>query len=257
MWKQDVWQEIRRRISCLDIAPGYGYHPNSGGFIPCPFHRETEGSCKLYPGDGGYHCFGCGAHGDVIDFAAKATGLSRIDAARDLNQRYSLGLELGHESNRPRRYDVAAYTRRLEEAEKAVQDMDVRRLLDLIKQHRVAYYEQPPRHILDTGDLELIRRYMVGNVYAVGGPKDYGQPAQEHHSVKPVSKWDVWLHTIHKHGQTFGEELDDLIAVAGCEGRYTPLKQWKARLDAGLLPESCIQELSIIISDELKEFDHE
>lgn len=35
--------------------------------ILCPFHKEKTGSCTLFP-TGGYHCFGCGSHGNSIDF---------------------------------------------------------------------------------------------------------------------------------------------------------------------------------------------
>ncbi len=250
MWKQDIWQEIRQRVSCLDVAPIYGYRPNTGGFIPCPFHHERTGSCKLYPGDGGYHCFGCGAHGDVIDFVSRVAGLSRIDAARELDRQYSIGLEFGPERpNRPRHYDADGYKRRLDEAIQAVQQMDVPRLLELIKQHRVAYRERPPAHILETHDPVLIRSYMVGNVYAVGGPNDYGSfdPPPAAHREK-ASKWEVWLKTMHKYG-TFEEELDALIDMASRQGKYTPLKALRDREEPELIEQ--------IILDELKEYNHE
>lgn len=33
---------------------------------PCPFHTEQDPSFVVYP-DGGFHCFGCGAHGSAKD----------------------------------------------------------------------------------------------------------------------------------------------------------------------------------------------
>ena len=33
----------------------------------CPFHEDNSPSFTVYP-DQRYHCFGCGAHGDVVDF---------------------------------------------------------------------------------------------------------------------------------------------------------------------------------------------
>lgn len=273
MWKQDIWQEIRQRVSCLDVAPVYGYHPNTGGFILCPFHHEQTGSCKLYPGDGGYHCFGCGAHGDVIDFVSRVAGLSRIDAARELDRQYSLGLEFGPERpGRPKHYDVDGYKRRLDEAIQAVKHMDVPRLLELIRQRRVAYYEEPPgvfTQVVATGDTEHIKRYLMGNVYAVGGPCDYGlktpqiepkAPAiQEYHpDAKRAStaiygpKWDVWLKTIDQHGWTFGEEMDALVDLAERTHTYTPLAQWKRRMDAGELDPGEIGKLTVTILEEFK-----
>jgi len=41
--------------------------------IVCPFHAEKTGSCVLFP-TGGYHCFGCGAGGNTVDFVMKLGG---------------------------------------------------------------------------------------------------------------------------------------------------------------------------------------
>ena len=38
--------------------------------IRCPFHNERTPSCTLFP-TGGFHCFGCGAHGNSVDFITK------------------------------------------------------------------------------------------------------------------------------------------------------------------------------------------
>lgn len=37
----------------------------------CPFHQERDPSFTVWPGDGGWYCFGCGKGGDVIDFVMK------------------------------------------------------------------------------------------------------------------------------------------------------------------------------------------
>lgn len=41
----------------------------------CPFHEEKTPSFFIYP-DNSYHCFGCGAHGNAIDFLMKNLGYS-------------------------------------------------------------------------------------------------------------------------------------------------------------------------------------
>jgi hypothetical protein len=41
---------------------------------PCPFHAERTPSFYVY--DDHYHCYGCGAHGDVFDWLEKHRGLS-------------------------------------------------------------------------------------------------------------------------------------------------------------------------------------
>jgi DNA primase len=48
----------------------------------CPFHNEKSPSFYVY--DDGYHCFGCGAHGDAISFVMNTQGASFIDAVEAL-----------------------------------------------------------------------------------------------------------------------------------------------------------------------------
>ena len=55
-----------------------------------PFHNDKTPSMKL---DRRYHCFGCGADGDVIDFAAALYGLGKKEAAVQLAQDFGLSYE--------------------------------------------------------------------------------------------------------------------------------------------------------------------
>lgn len=48
----------------------------------CPFHAERSPSFAVYKD--GYHCFGCGAKGDVIDWVAENEGCTLIEAAQKL-----------------------------------------------------------------------------------------------------------------------------------------------------------------------------
>lgn len=41
----------------------------------CQFHEEDTSSFFIYP-DNSYHCFGCGVHGNAIDFLMKKLGYS-------------------------------------------------------------------------------------------------------------------------------------------------------------------------------------
>lgn len=49
-----------------EVVEMYGLRIDRKGFICCPFHREKTASLKLY--DKSFHCFGCGASGDVFRF---------------------------------------------------------------------------------------------------------------------------------------------------------------------------------------------
>ena len=46
----------------------------------CPFHNEKTPSFNVNDEEGFYHCFGCGAHGDVISFIRNFEGKSFIEA---------------------------------------------------------------------------------------------------------------------------------------------------------------------------------
>lgn len=50
----------------------------------CPFHDEKTPSFYVNDQKQFYHCFGCGAHGDVISWMTEQRGLSFIDAIKEL-----------------------------------------------------------------------------------------------------------------------------------------------------------------------------
>ena len=81
------YNKIKRTISPIEAAQRYGSVRH--GFMRCPFHADRTPSLKLY-GDH-FHCFGCGAHGDVIDLAAALLGCSKPDAARWLEADFGSG----------------------------------------------------------------------------------------------------------------------------------------------------------------------
>ena len=51
----------------------------------CPFHQEAEGSFTVYGDTERFYCFGCGAGGDVLDFAQRMEGLTLPEAIRRLD----------------------------------------------------------------------------------------------------------------------------------------------------------------------------
>jgi hypothetical protein len=78
----------------------------------CPFHLEKTPSFYVYPGH--YHCFGCGAHGDVFGYAMQRDGLDFGEAVEALAR--DAGLDLPS-SRASRRSDNAAARKRAREIE--------------------------------------------------------------------------------------------------------------------------------------------
>ena len=72
----------------------------------CPFHNEKSPSFYVY--DDGYHCFGCGAHGDAIGFLMHTSGASFPEAVK------SLADEAGMDVPKPTPAAAAAERQRLE-----------------------------------------------------------------------------------------------------------------------------------------------
>ncbi|MCB9779047.1 MAG: DNA primase [Alphaproteobacteria bacterium] len=59
----------------------------------CPFHGEKTPSFNVVPGKGIYHCFGCGAGGDVFQFVMNTQGVSFMEAVRELGARVGVAVE--------------------------------------------------------------------------------------------------------------------------------------------------------------------
>lgn len=66
----------------------------------CPFHDDKHPSMKV---DRRFHCFGCQADGDVIDFTARLFGLNKKEAALKLAEDFSVSFDAkGHDPPRRR-----------------------------------------------------------------------------------------------------------------------------------------------------------
>ena len=90
--RSDVAGEIRQCLTMRQVAEHYGFEPNRSGYICCPFHNEKTASLKIYPGSGGWHCFGCGKGGSVIDFVMQLFQIPFPQAVVRLSSDFGLGL---------------------------------------------------------------------------------------------------------------------------------------------------------------------
>ena len=71
-------------------ASFYGIRVGRNGMVCCPFHNDRTPSMKV---DSRFYCFGCGASGDVIDFAALLHGLGKREAAVRLAKDFGVSYE--------------------------------------------------------------------------------------------------------------------------------------------------------------------
>lgn len=74
----------------------------------CPFHSEKSPSFTVNEQKGFYHCFGCGAHGDVISFVMNTRGLTFVEAVEVLANQ--VGMEVPKQSREAQEREKKAKT---------------------------------------------------------------------------------------------------------------------------------------------------
>jgi len=86
----NVFEEVKQHLTARYVAEHYGLAVNHHGMARCPFHDDHTPSMKV---DDRFHCFACGADGDVIDYTGKLFGLSPYDAARKVASDFGLSTD--------------------------------------------------------------------------------------------------------------------------------------------------------------------
>ena len=87
---ESVFEVVKQSVTAREAAELYGIAVGRGGMACCPFHDDRHPSMKV---DTRFHCFGCGADGDVIDFTVRLYGLSPKEAAEKLAQDFGLSYD--------------------------------------------------------------------------------------------------------------------------------------------------------------------
>ncbi|MEK6525273.1 MAG: DNA primase [Nitrospirota bacterium] len=86
---QDVIEQIKERTDILDVVSGYVTLSKAGQNFKglCPFHSEKTPSFMVSPSRQIFHCFGCGAGGNVFTFVMKMEGTAFPETVRELGRR--------------------------------------------------------------------------------------------------------------------------------------------------------------------------
>ncbi len=104
-------EEVKYRNRIDDVIGSYVNLKRAGSNYQglCPFHSEKTPSFTVFPNTETFHCFGCGAGGDVISFVMRAENLEYPDAIEFLAKRCGLqmpdtGGERENEADKRQRY---------------------------------------------------------------------------------------------------------------------------------------------------------
>lgn len=92
-------ETLRSRIDLVEVLSPYLKLQRAGKAYKglCPFHDEKTPSFIVNAGDTHYHCFGCGAHGDAIQFLMAHLKMNFVEAVESLSQRFHVELEVDHD----------------------------------------------------------------------------------------------------------------------------------------------------------------
>lgn len=97
MIEESTIRQVHDRVDIVDVVSRFNVTLTRKGahYVGlCPFHNERTGSFIVSPSRNTYHCFGCGAHGDGIDFVMKLDNRTYPEAIEYLANMY--GIQILH-----------------------------------------------------------------------------------------------------------------------------------------------------------------
>lgn len=93
-YPEEIVEEVRAKNDIVDVISGYVRLQKKGSnyFGLCPFHNEKTSSFSVSPSRQMYHCFGCGAGGNVFTFLMNYENYSFPEAVKTLGERAGVAL---------------------------------------------------------------------------------------------------------------------------------------------------------------------
>ncbi|MFD3720581.1 DNA primase [Streptomyces sp. NPDC058674] len=166
----------------------------------CPFHDEKSPSFQVSPSKGLYHCFGCQAGGDTLDFIMKIDHLSFSEAVERLAGQAGITL----------RYEEGGYTAGTSGRGERI------RLVEAHKAAALFYVEQ-----LDSPEAEIGRKFLA--------ERGFDQAAAAHFSVgySPAG-WDHLTRFLRGKGFSDKELITSGLAQDSRSGK--PIDRFRGRL---------------------------
>lgn len=155
------YDKIRSNVNVSDVVRNYVTLSKKGGEYTglCPFHSEKTPSFTVNDQKKFFHCFGCGAHGDVIKFESEQTGMSFKDAAYKIADKFQI--------------PVPKFSKE-EEKEQLLQDRVMTLLSDASKYFVSCMNNTSAQTLIDRGiKKDTITRYHIGYSGKYGGLIEY------------------------------------------------------------------------------------
>ena len=162
-----IFEAVKSTVTPRMAAEHFGLSVSRNGMVCCPFHRDRHPSMKLY--DDHFHCFGCQATGDVIEFTSKLFGITALEAAQ------KLAADFGTREARP---SVLAKlkTYQTQAANEKLCFRVLREYLLILQDWKKKYVpqgpeEEPHEHYVEACHMLECTQYMV-DLLTIGSPKE-------------------------------------------------------------------------------------
>ena len=200
----NLFQNVKYGVSCREAAERYGVSVNRQGKALCPFHNDRHPS--LYVADNHCFCFSCGAHGDVIDFAADFFDLPLYEAAQ------RLAADFGIDTDRPPTKKILEKRRQQTEAQQLTENerlcfsvlSDYARVL---REWKLRYAPQPSDETVHARFTEACHKLDETEYYldilCAGNSHERAEVVQQQMADGKLDRLQRRLEEIHK------EELED------------------------------------------------
>ena len=90
-----VWEEVKNKLSIEDVISDYvPIKPKGVNFTcNCPFHNEKTPSLIISPEKQIWHCFGCGAGGNIFGFVELIENLTKKEVLQKLATKANVDLK--------------------------------------------------------------------------------------------------------------------------------------------------------------------
>lgn len=90
----DIFKAIKQSLDIVTVATDFGIILNRSNKALSPFSSEKTPSFQIYQDTQSFYCYSTNQGGTVIDLVMKLTGLSAIETAKLLNEKYNLKIAL-------------------------------------------------------------------------------------------------------------------------------------------------------------------
>ena len=204
-----IFEIVKENVDLREAAERYGIDVNRYGKALCPFHNDRHPS--LLVADDHYHCFACGAHGDVIDFAANFFDLPLYEAAQ------RLAADFGIDTDRTPTKEILEKRRQKTEAQQLIENerlcfsilSDYARVL---RDWKVRYAPQSPdepvhaRFVAACHNLDQTEYYL--EILCVGDSHERAEVVQQQMADGKLDRLQRRLEGIHKEDENDNDTAD-------------------------------------------------